>query len=392
MANAAVESTVATGRGGVSQMGTADQPDMPPHVTAKGTSFGTLQLGRGVAAMLVVMFHASHFCASPQYGHTVVLGGFFEFGHSGVSFFFVLSGFIMALVHSRDIGRPQRLGNFIRKRLVRIYPAYWVMLVLVVVIATRIPNRQVLDTSPGNLFFSALLFGPDNMKSPVGVAWTLFHEMLYYAVFCTFILSRRLGVAVACLWLATVAFTYVNGGSPLPDYVTSPINLLFGMGVLSYRAVSKGWIKSPMTVLIGSFIVFGIAARIEILVGHTGQLYLGEPLGVVTTVGYGLISMVLLAAMVTCEQRYAVKVPRLGLILGSASYSIYLTHGPMLAVVGRVLVRLHLVGNLPILVIFALFVGGVTAVGIAFHYAVEAPLMRWLTPRRRVAAPSLTAA
>ena len=47
---------------------------------------------------------------------------------SGVDIFFVLSGFIIYFIHAKDIGRPQRIYNFAKKRLSRVYPAYWVVL------------------------------------------------------------------------------------------------------------------------------------------------------------------------------------------------------------------------------------------------------------------------
>ena len=69
-----------------------------------------IQLARGMAAFLVCAFHF-------QNGLSWIVGyvpfwGVFEFGRSGVDFFFVLSGFIIFLVHADDIGRGHRLSRY----------------------------------------------------------------------------------------------------------------------------------------------------------------------------------------------------------------------------------------------------------------------------------------
>jgi hypothetical protein len=65
-------------------------------------NFDTLQLLRGIAAMLVVFYHGTH---------TDFLG-FFKFGYMGVDLFFVLSGFIILYIHFTDFGVKHRLTLF----------------------------------------------------------------------------------------------------------------------------------------------------------------------------------------------------------------------------------------------------------------------------------------
>ena len=50
-----------------------------------------IQFARGLAALLVVIYHGSRMVALPQYAGHKGFGGFFEFGYAGVDFFFVLS-------------------------------------------------------------------------------------------------------------------------------------------------------------------------------------------------------------------------------------------------------------------------------------------------------------
>ena len=62
-----------------------------------------IQAGRGFAALLVVFYHATKMISLPQYAGHEPLHGFFQFGHAGVDFFFVLSGFIIMYVHYDDV-------------------------------------------------------------------------------------------------------------------------------------------------------------------------------------------------------------------------------------------------------------------------------------------------
>src|SRR6476646_4697263 len=94
-------------------------------VTTPTWKLQTVQAARGAAAMLVLLFHLTYL-AQAFLGFDL-FRGVFKFGYSGVDFFFVLSGFIISFVHGQDVGRPERLGRYLRKRFVRIYPVYWVV-------------------------------------------------------------------------------------------------------------------------------------------------------------------------------------------------------------------------------------------------------------------------
>ena len=92
-----------------------------------------LTLYRGIAATLVVLFHYTAAVGQPYYfglpswtpmmpeGRT---NGLFDFGHSGVDFFFVLSGFVMVWGYGRDGGRVRALWPYLTARFARIYPTY----------------------------------------------------------------------------------------------------------------------------------------------------------------------------------------------------------------------------------------------------------------------------
>ena len=69
----------------------------------------SLQAYRGLAVLLVVLYHGNNIVAR-RYG-LAPLNDVFSFGFSGVHLFFVLSGFIILTAHIRDIDTPARLGS-----------------------------------------------------------------------------------------------------------------------------------------------------------------------------------------------------------------------------------------------------------------------------------------
>ena len=91
-----------------------------------GRTLYSVQVFRGLAALLVVLFHGTQFI-SRKFG-VAPLGGLFFFGFAGLHLFFVLSGYIIYFIHRPDIGLPRRFFGFARKRIIRIYPAYWAIL------------------------------------------------------------------------------------------------------------------------------------------------------------------------------------------------------------------------------------------------------------------------
>ena len=84
----------------------------------------SIEMLRAIAALLVVLFHAQGIFE--QRTGVTPFAGLFVSGSRGVDLFFVISGFIIAHVHARDVGRPWRLANYVFNRAARIYPAVWI--------------------------------------------------------------------------------------------------------------------------------------------------------------------------------------------------------------------------------------------------------------------------
>ena len=75
-------------------------------------TYDTLQVMRGLSAIIVVAFHSSVTLALPKY-LGVQVASWALGGKSGVHFFFVLSGFIIFTAHRKDLGNIERVKNFL---------------------------------------------------------------------------------------------------------------------------------------------------------------------------------------------------------------------------------------------------------------------------------------
>ncbi len=153
----------------------------------------SLQACRCVACLLIVLHHTSNgIFALPKYFDGKPLGNIFDLAEAALDYFFVLSGFVIVYVHGKDIGRLDRLWPYVRKRLTRIYPTYWVVTLLLLPVFFVAPQfGRGFERDLSGIVCSLLLVPQPGHGPIVGVAWTIVYEMVFYAVFATLIANRR---------------------------------------------------------------------------------------------------------------------------------------------------------------------------------------------------------
>ncbi len=181
------------------------------------------------AAVAVFVSHLGYLRGFPVVGE--VQGLLLSRGHAGVTFFFILSGFILAYAyHDRllasGVSRATALKQFFIARFARIYPVHALTLAVAVVMG----GAEKLSNHLAELVVSTLLLHswlPIRPFHPVfnGPSWSLAHEAFFYALF-PFLLpfflntTRAMGVTVvaglfaglvclACLWPSTSIFLFM---------------------------------------------------------------------------------------------------------------------------------------------------------------------------------------
>lgn len=81
----------------------------------------SIQVSRGIAAMLVVLVHLSNVERKDFQSH---LTSIFQFGNLGVDLFFVISGTVISAVTVGKFANAAAAGRFLKHRLLRIFPVY----------------------------------------------------------------------------------------------------------------------------------------------------------------------------------------------------------------------------------------------------------------------------
>jgi exopolysaccharide production protein ExoZ len=321
-----------------------------------------LEAMRGGAALWVLLHHS----VLAAIGFVGPLGPpfiIFSNGFLGVDFFFVLSGFIISTSSKALLDSGAGLREYATARVLRIYVPYFPIGVAMLLLYAALPGVSQGDRSSVSVV-SSLTLMPSNLPPALSVAWTLVHEMLFYALFSVLFLSRRLLLVLLILWSAGIAVTAASGVelSRLAGYFLSPLNLCFVLGVAVSWATRKG-----------------VGNRLALLVGVAGFLMVGSqavsaesPNRVLVALGFaGLV------AAARAPWPMAVSPGRFLLLLGAASYSIYLVQNIAISVLVRLARR---VGD-PVTCLVLVALGGLL-LGILYHLLYEKASLRWA--RRRI--------
>jgi peptidoglycan/LPS O-acetylase OafA/YrhL len=296
-----------------------------------------IQLARGIAALLVVFYHAGRMIALPQYAGHKGMGGAFDFGHAGVDFFFVLSGFIIYFVHHSDLGHSRNLARYLWRRVTRIYPSYW--LITAFVIALMLAKHD-----PALTFFHAaksILLIPDRQEPLLGVAWTLLHEIMFYAVFAVAIFNIRAGIVCAQLWIGIIAAgLFYHFDDPILKTAAMLFNFNFLIGIAAAYMVLNVKIRLPLAYLLAGAAVFLATGLCE----NAGLL---NPESVSEILLFGGASGLIIVGAAIAERDGQFGVGRIGEFFGGASYLLYLVHTIVVGFVFRFLMMAGVIKSWP---------------------------------------------
>jgi exopolysaccharide production protein ExoZ len=288
-----------------------------------------IQILRAFAALCVVVFHAESDAAvvGARLGTGFVRSDALPW-LAGVDIFFVISGFIMVYASSRWFGSARAPRVFLAHRIARIVPLYWATMIVylaVVLLAPLLLNSEYL--APRFVIASFLFIPaarPDGLVQPLySLGWTLNYEMFFYALFAIAIaFPRRLSVPTLIATLILLVL-FGNAFAPLPQplaFWSDPIILEFAFGMALGWASAEGFFLNRPARL--AFALAGLALM-AVDLSRPWELALPRPLA------YGLPATFLVAsAALASPERRSAENPliRWGVVLGDASYALYLLH------------------------------------------------------------------
>jgi peptidoglycan/LPS O-acetylase OafA/YrhL len=282
----------------------------------------SIQWLRALAALAIAVHHALHEAA--QAARAPSLQGILPL-EAGVDLFFVISGFVM--VHaSRDLfGSRASVLPFLRRRLARIAPIYWVATALFLALTAlglvgggRPP--PTLGEIAASFAFVPYLRPDGNLQPTYSLGWTLNYEMLFYLLFALVLpLPRERAVpALVVILMALVAIGQVVPASlTAPWFWTRSIILEFGFGMLIGQMALSG-VRPTRPMAAG----LAVASLGLLVLGRLQPALLPD-----RALLYGLPAALLVMAALAIEdvdrRQPAV---RFMTGLGDASYALYLLH------------------------------------------------------------------
>lgn len=346
---------------------------------APAIRLNSLQAGRGLAALLVVLFHNNEeVFYNQKYWPTNPLPLVFDFGHAGAEYFFVLSGFVILYTHWADIGCPQRIMHYLWRRVIRVYPVYWIVLGAVFMVYFLVPKfGEGWEREPSSLLSSIFLitWRMHDYAQPLSilvVAWTLYHEVLFYLLFAASILNFRIGAIFLISWFASsLILLLITPSKDVYTFYFAPVHLLFALGMGAAWLIRITSIPMPRLVAAAGVLIFGLSAIGELF----APVFFPRPFG---TLLYGLGSVLVVLGFAELERAGYLRVPRFLLFVGDASYSIYLLHLPVLILATKVVSSLPMHASVPSILWYACFPCVAVTCGTVLHLIVERPILRYL--------------
>ena len=335
-----------------------------------------VQALRAVAALAVVFAHIGDSNGFEQRwlsGNRNWTGFASGAGQAGVDLFFVISGLIMVVTTHQSKGGGRTAKRFLQRRILRIYPAYWVATLPVLALFVVSPHmvNDSADARPQVL--ASLLLLPQPGLPLLLVGWTLTFEMYFYLVFALVLLLPRAGRFPALMgWgILTLTLAVVLAESPNPwlSTVGAPIALDFLFGAMVGQFVVRGLYRAPVW--------FTVAGGVGVVAATAfgpfpGVWYRAVPVGLLLAlVVYGIVGL-------EHDQRFVA--PGWAQKLGDASYSMYLWHVLILTALGRFF-WVHMPGAVWVHVLALLSSVFLVVVGSLLAYRwVEQPMTNLLRP------------
>lgn len=299
-------------------------------------SLKSVQALRGVAAIIVVLFHYKWQLDLNLENKFV--SAFFNSGGLGVTIFFILSGFVMVYSGKNKTSAV----NFAINRFSRIYPAYLFFILLSFAIGGAMSTFHYEDKTLS--FIRSFIFMPVTTENApayidvnyvTGVRWTLNYEMYFYALMAlSFLFKHKVAALLTIFSIVLIVAPLLFGFTPtigiegypfeseLMRFFTNPIMYEFVLGIviaLLYANVNNPVKMFTIPLLIVSIIIVSYYCFYNGMNNH----------GLKSS---ALFMAIIFIAIVLNSNWLDNYVPNLLFYLGEISFSIYLLHNQIMSI------------------------------------------------------------
>jgi len=349
---------------------------------------------RGVAAVLVVMFHLLETFTHGDNAKQII-----NHGYMAVDFFFVLSGFVIGYAYD-DRWSKMSLGNFFKRRLIRLHPMIimgmivgavtfyfqggafpminevpvWKMLLVMLIGFTLLPVPPSLD-----------IRGWTEMHPLNGPAWSLFFEYIaniLYALFIRKFSNKLLAVLVFIAGAALIHLAVTSqSGDIIGGWSIEPTQLRIGFtrllypffaGLLLSRISKPGHIKHAF--LWTSLLLIVVLSIPKI--GGSEHVWLNGLYDALVII-FVFPLIVFVGASGEVNGRYSSKINK---FLGDISYPLYITHYPFIYMFMSWVEKNHISSteSLPVALLVLVVTITLAYVSVKLY---DIPVRRWLSKR-----------
>ena len=333
----------------------------PRNAASERPDYTLLTISRFFAALWVVILHLE--ILGPAIGagaSRMIHNPFAKMGFLGVSFFYVLSGFILGKLYKDPV---IDVRQFYLKRFLRIYPSYFLIVFAIICIPFFVFPRTLAFCAPVLLLFNAWV--PSMSQNVLGPAWSLTCEAFFYIVY-PFVYrgvlkpSRLMTGFIISLTFVPSIFVLVGKG-------LDPTGVLVYFPLMHFPSFLVGILFAGFKPIPGKlFYAF---------VGCMGSIAFAKFLihdGIPFKVGLAALPFAFLIwALASSNQPDASnRFIKVLILQGNASYVLYLIHFP-------ILVYLRSVGmlNSPVDAILAILIVIASATGL--YVAFDRPIHSW---------------
>ncbi|SIT96199.1 Peptidoglycan/LPS O-acetylase OafA/YrhL, contains acyltransferase and SGNH-hydrolase domains [Epilithonimonas bovis DSM 19482] len=209
-----------------------------------------LDVFRGFAALAVVLYHYT-----TMYNKMCNVSSSWElpYGWLGVPVFFILSGFVIYLT----VDKSKSAIDFLKKRFIRLYPTYWLCLLITLCIE-YFSGMFLADLTWKDILMNFTMFQQFfNLRHVDGAYWSLLPELLFYGLMAFLMKIKK--VRSYYLYNAILLIIgIIHLVFPLPiigKILSIHYILLFMIGIAFYRIYNKMNTKWDYVFIIFNYIV-----------------------------------------------------------------------------------------------------------------------------------------
>ena len=331
-----------------------------------------LQIFRGFAALMVVIHHS---VGSIKFYHKIdnnVLNYVGSIGKFGVDFFFVLSGFIITYTSFYKYTEPNSFSNYLKNRLIRIYIPYLPIGIFMLILYSTLPSLS--NSNREISLLSSITLIPEGNPA-LSVAWTLSFELCFYILFSITFISNKIWNFFVGLWMCLILicnYTFLSEIQlikfPVISTFISTYNIEFILGFILAKLIIR-------EVKVNIFYCSTFFVIMLFLIFYYKGLNI-EFFKFSINIIFALVSFILIYTSIIYFNK-KIKNTNIFMLIGNATYSIYLVHNPLQMILYRIYPKINSITSLLFSLLLALLL--LSSIGGYIYYLIfEKKLIHWV--------------